>query len=297
MNIVQAILSLAANYGWELQQFDVKNSFLHEELEEEIYMEVLLGYEVAANSVCREQQFLSQHLAKEFEIKTLGRLKYFLGIEVSHSKKKYIIYLIKAIGMIACKSSSILMDLKLKLVMQMIATYRILQYPKETPNKGILYKLNRNTILETYIKADYARSVIDRRSITGYCPFLRRNLVTWRSKKQNVVVQSHKIKWDGLMKLYCDNKSAISKAHNPIQHDQMKHIEVDRHFIKEKLDGYLICTPYVTSQGQLAYILTKGLCNLDFERIICKLGMKNINSPAREGVLEIGAFNVYYPSK
>ena len=47
------------------------------------------------------------------------------------------------------------------------------------------------------------------------------------------------------MKLYCDNKSAINIAHNPVQHDQTKHIEIDKHFIKEKLDSELICTPYV----------------------------------------------------
>ena len=38
------------------------------------------------------------------------------------------------------------------------------------------------------------------------------------------------------MKLYCDNKVAISIAHNPVQHDRTKHVEVDRHFIKEKLE-------------------------------------------------------------
>ncbi|RDX75634.1 Copia protein, partial [Mucuna pruriens] len=65
---------------------------------------------------------------------------------------------------------------------------------------------------------------------------------------------------DGPMKLYFDNKSTISIAHNPIQHDRTKHMEVDRHFIKEKLDSSLICTPYVLSQGQLANILTKGFC-------------------------------------
>nr|KYP52007.1 Copia protein [Cajanus cajan] len=184
------------------------------------------------------------------------------------------------------------------------ATYRILQYLKETPGRGILYKRNGNTSLEAYIDVDYVGSIIDRRSTTGYCTFLGGNLVTWRSKKQNVarssaesefrgmtqgicellwlkiILEDLKITWDGPMKLYCDNKSAINIAHNPVQHDRTKHIEVDRHFIKEKLDSGLICTPYVPSQRQLADILTKGLRCPDFERIICKLGMENIYSPA-----------------
>lgn len=58
----------------------------------------------------KEQQVLTQHLAKEFEMKSLGRLKYFLGIEVAHSKKgifisqqKYIIDLLMETGKLACK--------------------------------------------------------------------------------------------------------------------------------------------------------------------------------------------------
>jgi len=39
MNTVRVILSLAANYDWDLQQFDMKNAFLHGDLEEKIYME------------------------------------------------------------------------------------------------------------------------------------------------------------------------------------------------------------------------------------------------------------------
>lgn len=60
MNTVRVLLSLVANYGWELQQFDVKNAFLHGELEEEIYMEILPGYgkNVAVNSVCRLKRAL-----------------------------------------------------------------------------------------------------------------------------------------------------------------------------------------------------------------------------------------------
>ena len=130
--------------------------------------------------------------------------------------------------------------------------------------------------------------------------------MTWKSKKQNVVARSSakaeframaqgicellwlkiiledlRIKLDEPMKLYCDTKSAISIAHNPMQHDRTKHIEVDRHFIKEKLDSGLICTPYVSSQENLADILTKGLMNnKNFESIVSKLGMENTYSPA-----------------
>ncbi|RVX14560.1 hypothetical protein CK203_017326 [Vitis vinifera] len=45
-----------------------------------------------------------------------------------------------------------------------------------------------------------------------------------------------RIKWDGPMKLYYDNKLTINIVHNPIQHDRTKHTEIDRHFIKEKLE-------------------------------------------------------------
>ena len=89
------------------------------------------------------------------------------------------------------------------------------------------------------------------------------------------------------MKLYCDNKSAISIAYNLVQHDRTKHIEVDRHFIKEKLDSGLICTP---SQGQLADILTKGLHTPNFDRTIWKQGLDNIYPPAWGGVLDRWAF-------
>ena len=142
-------------------------------------------------------------------------------------------------------------------------------------------------------------------STTRYCTFLRGNLVTWRSKKQNIVARSSekaefhamaqiyellwlkiiledlKIKWETPMRLYCDNKSAaINIAHNLIQHDRTKHVEVDKHFIKEKLDSGLIYTPYVSTRGQLVDILTKRSASAQFQEIIIKLGMNDIYSPA-----------------
>lgn len=111
---------------------------------------------------------------------------------------------------------------------------------------------------------------MDRRSMSRYCTFLWGNLVSWRSKKQSVVARSsagakYRLMAQGVcevlwlkrvlnelkrpnnfpMKLYCDNKSAISIAYNPVQHDKTKHIEINMDFIEEKLEEGVICTPFV----------------------------------------------------
>lgn len=133
-------------------------------------------------------------------------------------------------------------------------------------------------------------------------------MVTWRSKKQAVVARSSaeaeframahgvcellwlrallqelKVQPDGPMRFYCDNKAAINIAHNPVQHDRTKHIEVAlflMHFIKEKLESGLICTPFVKTGEQLADVLTKGVANTMFHSVLGKLGMCDIYAPA-----------------
>ena len=59
------------------------------------------------------------------------------------------------------------------------------------------------------------------------------------------------------MNLYCDNKSDIEIANNLVQHDQTKHVEVDQHFIKKKLETKIDQFPFAKSKDQLANILTK----------------------------------------
>ncbi|GAV62543.1 hypothetical protein CFOL_v3_06066, partial [Cephalotus follicularis] len=174
-------------------------------------------------------------------------------------------------------------------------------YLKSAPGKGIWFSNHGHLRLEAFTDADWAGLRDDRRSTSGYCTFLRGNLVTWRSKKQTVVARSNvedeyramtqgvcELLWIKLllkdlvvihersMRLYCDNKTAINIAHNPIQHDRTKHIEIDWHFIKEKLDQKLICTPFVSSENQLADVLTKELSCKQFNCIVCKMGKQNI---------------------
>jgi hypothetical protein len=181
---------------------------------------------------------------------------------------------------------------------------RIVRYLKGSPGRGILFKSHGHLDIMGYSDADWAGCNTDRRSTSGYFTFVGGNLVTWRSKKQNVMALSSaeaefrsmskgicELLWlRKLMKelgyptckeisLFCDNKAAIAIAQNPVQHDRIKHIEVDRYFIKENLETKTINFPFVKSSQQLADILTKSVPSKLFHDVLDKLGMFDLFKP------------------
>ena len=92
-------------------------------------------------------------------------------------------------------------------------------------------------------------------------------------------MQDLHIKQISPMKLYCDNKATCDIAHNPVHHDRTKHVEVNRHFIKEKLEAKLIEVPHVRSQDQLPDVLTKAVSSQAFNGCFKRLGMSDIYAP------------------
>ena len=183
MATVRAIIAVAASKGWVLHQMDVKNAFLHGDLQEEVYMDQPLGYEDSGHPehVCRlkkalyglkkaprawheriaqylvtigfhmadadhslyvcksdkgivivtiyvddliiggdnleEVEHVKSLLKQEFEMKDLGELRYFLGIEVIRtaegiwlSQQKYALDMLKKYGMADCKPILVPLD-------------------------------------------------------------------------------------------------------------------------------------------------------------------------------------------
>ncbi|KAA0053113.1 Cysteine-rich RLK (receptor-like protein kinase) 8 [Cucumis melo var. makuwa] len=248
----------------EVLRKDVKNACLNGDLAEEVYMSPRLD--------------LKPNLVNRGVVKTKE--------DISISQRKYTLDLLTETGMLGCRPAETLIEFKkLCVVSQFIqapneehmeVVDRILRYLKTTLGKGLMFRKTDIKIIEAYTDSNWAGSIVDRKSTSASCAFVWSILVTWRSKKQSFMARSsaeaeywamslricEKIWLQKVLsnphhecetptKLLCDNKAIISIANNPVQHDRTKHVEIDRHFIKGRLDNGSICIPYILSSQRL----------------------------------------------
>ena len=82
------------------------------------------------------------------------------------------------------------------------------------------------------------------------------------------------------MPMHCDNHATIFIGGNLAFHERTKHIEIDCHFIRDKVLMGVISTPHVSSSDQLADIFTKSVIGVSYDFLVSKLGMFDLYSPA-----------------
>lgn len=188
------------------------------------------------------------------------------------------------------------------------AAKRLLRYLLNKPGQGILFASNSAAEITGYCDSDWAGCAATRRSTSGFCILLGHSPLSWKAKKQSIVARSSaeaeyrsmaltacEITWlSALLKdmglhnippavLKVDNQAAISIAANPVMHERTKHIEIDCHFVRDKLQSGTLTAQYVPSHGQLADILTKPLSGKQHNYILNKLSTSLNPSVQLEG--------------
>lgn len=180
------------------------------------------------------------------------------------------------------------------------ATKHVLRYITSDPNQGLLMNNNNDYSLKAYCDSDWASCPQSRRSTSGFIVLLGNSPIAWKSKKQITVSLSSaeaeyrsmqcvtaKLAWLTCLLheltipnvlpvlVQCDSQAAIHIAKNPVFHKRTKHVELDCHFVREKLHDGLITLQHVPTTSQLADLFTKNLPSRQHHHLLNKLGVSH----------------------